>query len=42
MFLIITVPEIKNIVVDKLRSEQIYNKILWSSSFLVKLPECNL
>ena len=35
------VPENESIV-DKLRSEQIYNKILRSSLFLAKLPELNL
>ena len=34
-----TVPEV---AADKLRSEQIFDKISWSSSFLIKLPEFNL
>ena len=34
--------KLKSIMVDKLRSVQIYAKILRSSSFLVKLPIFNL
>ena len=33
---------LKSIVVDKLSSEQIYDKIFWSSSFLLQLSEFNL
>ena len=35
-------PEVERIAVDKLEFEQIYVRIIWSRSFLIKLSEENL
>ena len=34
-------PEVERIAVDKLEFEQIYVRIIWSRSFLIKLSEEN-
>ena len=36
------VPDVEKYCVGKLKFEQIYDEIFWSSSFLLKLPEFNL